>query len=241
MGRRLTVNISNLLSGDSDKVKWSVENPDIAKVSDEGLVFPEGAGETYVLATLINGKGAAKCKIIVVYENDDPYALDSHGIWVTSCMAVNLPGKYIGTAPEANYWLLRTEDQASELPIEEDYWVSAAEYADSVGVDIINSSLYYNTFHSFVDSRYRFEDMDGKTAFATKGANVAASKGILIVNCAGNDGTWVGTPADSPNVLTVGSLNYRLNIDHFTSFGVTIDGRMKPDVLAMGGGAVSSI
>lgn len=181
----------------------------------------------------VNIKGAKS----FVYENDDPYASDTHGVWVTSTMAVNIPGTYVGTAPEANYWLLRTEDQSSEYPIEEDYWVNAAEYADSVGVDIINSSLSYTTGYGFVAARYKFEDMDGKTAFATRGANVASDKGILIVNCAGNDGTWVGTPADAPNVLTVGSVNSRLNIDAFTSWGITVDGRMKPDVLAMGGGA----
>ncbi|WP_082035768.1 S8 family serine peptidase [Pedobacter lusitanus] len=180
----------------------------------------------------INIKGAKS----FVYENDDPYAIDSHGVWVTSCMATNLPGKYVGTAPEANYWLLRTEDSSSEYPIEEDYWVNAAEYADSVGVDIINSSLAY-TSHYLVSAKYEFNDMDGKTAQATRGANAAASKGIFIVNCAGNNDTWVGTPADSPNVLTLGSVNSRGNAGMFTSWGITVDGRMKPDVMAMGQGA----
>ena len=173
-----------------------------------------------------------------VFENDDPYSIDSHGIWVTSCLAANVPGYYVGTAPEANYWLLRTEDQSSEYPIEEDYWVNAAEYADSAGVDIINSSLSYSTGYTFLSEvLYTFKDMDGKTALASRGANMAASKGILIVNCAGNDQSWVGTPADSPNVLTVGSVNAKLEADIFTSFGITTDKRMKPDVIARGGGA----
>ena len=421
LGQRLKVTVSNLPAGESESLKWSVENPEIAQVTDQGVVFPAGAGETYVTATLLNGKASGKCKIIVtdgndykfrlilkdkgnsgasigqpekflsskaierrrkrnipidasdlpisaeylediqktggvviakskwlntvtvnvsdefiiakykqlpfvkdvilvwegkritapsknyvdvpqlvsshstetildygsafdnintnkgqalhkkgfkgagidiavidagfiglkgnaafknsnikgaksfVYENDDPYALDNHGIWVTSCMAVNLPGTYVGTAPEASYWLFRTEDQSSEYPVEEDYWVCAAEYADSAGVDIINSSLSY-ALYSDPGARYKFEDMDGKTAFATRGANAAASKGILIVNSAGNDRTWVGTPADSPNVLTVGSVN-RLGIDQFSSWGITVDGRIKPDVLALGGSA----
>ena len=172
-----------------------------------------------------------------VYENDDPYSIDDHGVWVTSCMAVNMPGNYVGTAPEANYWLFRTEDQSSEYPIEEDYWINAAEYADSVGVDIINSSLSYTNGYSFPTQFYTFKDMDGKTALASRAANVAARKGILIVNCAGNDHSWVGTPADSPNVLTVGAVDQSLNADLFTAYGLTSDNRIKPDVMALGGNA----
>ncbi|MDM1294435.1 S8 family serine peptidase [Sphingobacterium sp. N143] len=180
----------------------------------------------------MNIKGAKS----FVYENDDPYAVDLHGIWVTSCMAANQPGTYVGTAPEANYWLLRSEDQSSEHHIEEDYWVSAAEFADSVGVDIINSSLYYGP-ESFYNPPYQFEEMDGKTTFATRGANIAANKGIMIVNCAGNDRNWVGSPADSPLVLTVGSVNDNRLVSYFTSWGLTVDGRMKPDVMALGSSA----
>jgi subtilisin family serine protease len=180
----------------------------------------------------VNIKGAKS----FVYENDDPYAVDMHGVWVSSCMAVNQPGTYVGTAPEANYWLLRSEDQSSEQHVEEDYWASAAEFADSVGVDIINSSLYYGP-QSFYDPAYKFEEMDGKTTFATRAANIAASKGILIVNCAGNDRSWVGSPADSPHVLTVGSVFNDRDVAYFTSWGVTVDGRMKPDVMALGEGA----
>jgi len=171
-----------------------------------------------------------------VYENNDPYSIDSHGVWVTSCMAANKPGYYVGTAPEANYWLLRSEDESSEYPVEEDYWVNAIEYADSVGVDIVNSSLSYTTGYYIPSSRYTFQQMDGKTAFATRGANLAVNKGIFIVNCAGNEQSWVGTPADSPGVLTMGSVNSQLNIDVFSSWGITVDGRMKPDAVARGGG-----
>jgi subtilisin family serine protease len=172
-----------------------------------------------------------------VYENDDPYSIDNHGVWVTSCMAINKPGSYVGTAPEANYWLLRTEDSATEFPIEEDYWVSAIEYADSVGVDLVNSSLSYDDGYSYLTKRYTADDMDGKTALATRAANMAFEKGIFIVNCAGNEQKWVGTPADSPSVLTVGSINRKGGQDIFTSWGLTADGRIKPDVMAMGGSA----
>lgn len=131
---------------------------------------------------------------------------------------------------------MRTEDQATEHHVEEDYWVSAAEFADSVGVDIINSSLYYGV-ESFYSPPYKFEQMDGKSTIATRGANIAASKGIFIVNCAGNDRKWVVSPADSPNVLTLGAVSKKLQEGYFTSFGITVDGRMKPDVMALGSGA----
>jgi hypothetical protein len=172
-----------------------------------------------------------------VYENDDPYSIDTHGIMVTSCMAMNIPGSYVGTAPEANYWLLRTEDSATEFPIEEDYWTSAIEFADSAGVDLVNSSLSYSDYPD-INQRYTASDMDGKTAFASRAANMAFKKGMFIVNCAGNEQRWVGTPADSPGVLTLGSINRNGSASNSTSWGMTADGRIKPDVMALGGSAV---
>ena len=171
-----------------------------------------------------------------VYENADPYSTDSHGVWVTSCMGVDHPSTYVGTAPAANYWLFHTEDEATEYPIEEDYWAAAIEYADSLGVDMVNSSLTYS-YHDGPNDHYTYATMDGKTTFVTRAANMAENKGIFIVCCAGNDQTWVGAPADAPDVLTVGSVNKSGISDIFTSFGITVDGRMKPDVMALGGGA----
>jgi len=179
----------------------------------------------------INIKGAKS----FIYENTNPYDIE-HGAWVTSCMAANVPGYYVGTAPEANYWLFRTEDMSSEYPVEQDYWVAALEYADSVGIDIVNSSLYYK-YKDMPPYKYLWENLDGKTEMASRGANMAAEKGIFIVCCAGNDHSYIGTPGDSPNVLTVGSVNTWGLIDNFTSFGITVDGRIKPDVVALGGGA----
>lgn len=171
-----------------------------------------------------------------IYEDQDPYGTDDHGVWTTSCMATNMPNYYVGTAPEANYWLLRSEEVDTEYPVEQDYWVAALEYADSVGVDVVNTSLYY-TFSDFSPSKYKYEDLDGKTHLATRGANMAADKGMLIICCAGNEGSWVGTPADSPNVLAVGAVNKTGVIAGFSSFGYTVDGRIKPDVVALGSGA----
>ncbi|MCP9611682.1 S8 family serine peptidase [Coprobacter tertius] len=168
-----------------------------------------------------------------IYGKSDPYADDNHGVWVTSCMATNRPGYFIGTAPGASYWLLRSEDMTGDCPVEEDYWAAAVEYADSVGADIVNTSLYYITYDPPFTS-HKYEEMDGKTALATRAANMAASKGMLIVCCTGNDGSWVGTPADSPDVLTVGSVDKNGEIGSFTAYGITVDGRMKPDIVSLG-------
>ena len=171
-----------------------------------------------------------------IYEDNNPFADAYHGITVLSTMAGNMQDEFIGTAPESNYWLLRTEDEKNEYPAEEDYWVAALEYADSVGVDVVNTSLGYTKFdYGYKD--YTSLDMDGKTAFATRGANVAADKGILIVCCSGNHQDWVGTPADSPNVLTVGSVYNDGQIGRSTAWGMTEDGRIKPDVLSLGQGS----
>lgn len=170
-----------------------------------------------------------------IHNQPDPFALDEHGVWVSSCMAVNKPGEYIGTAPDADYWLFSTEVRTEEFPVEEDYWVAALEYADSVGVAIVNSSLSYTYRDGFLPD-YTYEDMDGKTAFCSRGAAVAVSKGMLIVNSAGNHGSWVGAPADVADVLTLGAVSITHEISGFTAFGVTVDGRMKPDVVSLGAG-----
>jgi hypothetical protein len=174
-----------------------------------------------------------------LYENADPYGVDDHGGWVTSCMGVDKAGTYVGTAPAANYWLFYTEDKATEYAIEEDYWTAAIEYADSVGVEMVNTSLYYMTHDGTIDQpyNYTYQTFDGKTAYITQAANMGAQKGIFIVCCAGNDNTTVGAPADSPNVLTVGSVDSDKSIAIFTSYGLTVDGRIKPDALALGGNA----
>ncbi|MFR9165716.1 MAG: S8 family peptidase [Dysgonomonas sp.] len=176
-----------------------------------------------------------------VFGGDDMFGINSssHGISVLSCMATNVPDKYVGTAPEATYWLLRSEDPRSEFPIEEDYWVAAAEYADSVGVDLINTSLGYSGF-DFPAQSYIYEQMNGKTAFITRGAEIASSKGILMVCSAGNEGNkaWgkITAPSDAKNVLTVGAVNGNSVIAAFSSRGPAFDGRIKPDVMAVGSG-----
>jgi serine protease AprX len=131
-----------------------------------------------------------------------------HGMEVLSCMTGNLPGELIGTAPKANFWLLRTEDAGSESISEEVNWLLGAEFADSVGADVINSSLGYTTFDNSANN-HTYADLDGNTTIITKAADWAASKGILVVSSAGNYGTgpWykIGAPADADSILTVGA------------------------------------
>lgn len=158
---------------------------------------------------------------------------DTHGTRVFSCMGANKSGKFTGTAPKANYYLFSTEVDGAEQPVEEDYWVSALEYADSIGVQVINTSLYYK-YYDWEFESYSPELMNGETAYATRAANIGADKGILIVCCAGNDFSWVGAPADSPKVLAVGSVHSDGKIGNFTNFGFTEDGRIKPDLVSLG-------
>lgn len=164
-----------------------------------------------------------------------------HGMNVLSCMAGNLPGQLIGTAPKANYWLLRTEDAFSESIIEEVYWLNAAEFADSVGADIINSSLGYNYFDNSADN-HTHADLDGNTTIITRAADMAASKGIFVVSSAGNYGgtTWykIVAPADADSILTVGAVDSTGAIAALSSRGPTADGRIKPNTVARGLNAV---
>ena len=178
-----------------------------------------------------------------VNPNSDIYAENSHGMKVLSCMAANIKDVFVGTAPEASYWLLRSEDQDTEQPIEEDYWAAAIEFADSVGVDVVNTSLGYYEFDEGFGG-YRYRDLDGHYSLMSHSASVAADKGIVVVCSAGNSGrsAWkkVTPPGDSENVITVGALTKELKNAEFSSIGDTSDGRVKPDVMAIGVNSVVS-
>jgi len=172
-----------------------------------------------------------------IESNNSVYEDNAHGTMVLSCMAANLPGQLIGTAPHASYWLLRTEDADAEYIQEEDFWVMAAEFADSVGADIINSSLGYTTFDNPSDD-HSYSDLDGNTTTITKAADIAASKGILVINSAGNYGSsswlYISAPADGDSVLAVGAVDANGMRAHFSSVGPSADGRIKPNVMAQG-------
>lgn len=165
------------------------------------------------------------------------FAETDHGTKVLSTMAVNEPNVYVGAAPDASYWLLRCEDQQSEQPIEEDHWAMAAEFADSAGVDIINSSLGYNEFDNRLDN-HTYREMDGRSTLISRTASLLAGKGIILINSAGNYGMtpWkkITFPADAFDILAVGSVNSALTNSAFCGVGPTQDGRVKPDVMALG-------
>lgn len=161
----------------------------------------------------------------------------THGKTVLSVIGGSIPGILSGTAPDASFWLLRTEDSTSEFRIEEDNWIAAAEFADSAGVDIINTSLGYSLFDDPLQN-YSYADMDGQKARVSAAADIAASKGMLVVVSAGNEGQsfWghITAPADADSVLAVGAIDSTLVHAYFSSFGPSYDGRVKPDVCAMG-------
>jgi serine protease AprX len=162
-----------------------------------------------------------------------------HGAAVLSTMAANIPGDMVGTAPDASYILLRSEDVFSEYIIEEYNWASAAEYADSAGADVINSSLAYTEFNDPA-MNHTYADMDGNTAPGTIAADMAAAKGILVVNSAGNEGSspwqYIGCPADGDSVLAIGGVDGSEVYASFSSQGPSYDGRVKPDVAAQASG-----
>jgi hypothetical protein len=142
-----------------------------------------------------------------------------------------------GTAPDVNVWLFRTEDAGSETPVEEANWVAAAERADSLGADIMHTSLGYTKFDD-PHPDHQTSDMDGNTALITRGADIAASRGMLIINSAGNEGDddwyFIGAPADGDSVLAIGAVDANGQIASFSSRGPSADGRIKPDVCGQG-------
>ena len=182
------------------------------------------------------------------FVNNDPNVDDepgqmgsgSHGTYTLSTLAGFKPGQLIGPAYGATFLLYKTENTDWERNVEEDAWIAAAERADSLGADIISSSLGYWGFDPGEPRQYTWQDMDGNTAFITIGADIAASRGILVVNAAGNEGfvpepeNSLGAPADGDSVLAVGAVRSDGTLASFSSRGPTVDGRIKPDVCAMG-------
>lgn len=166
-----------------------------------------------------------------------------HGLNCFSIVAAYIPGTFVGSCPEASYYLLRTEDAPTEQIIEEYNWVLGAEYADSAGADLISSSLGYTAFDNPVYD-HSYADMNGNTTVISRMADLAAKKGILVVNSAGNDGSgswrYIGAPADGDSVLSVGAVNNSGIIASFSSYGPTSDGQIKPDVVSVGSGTVLS-
>lgn len=165
------------------------------------------------------------------------YAAQPHGTMVLSCIAANSPYCLVGTAPAASFYLLMSEDARSEQIVEEDFWCAALEYADSAGVDIVTSSLGYYVFDDSASS-HKYYELDGETSVCSHAASMAASRGLLVLNSAGNcgDEEWkkISFPADAKDILTVGAVNSEGVNTVFSSVGNTADGRTKPDVMAQG-------
>jgi serine protease AprX len=170
------------------------------------------------------------------------YEDNTHGSMVLSTMGGNLDGQLVGTAPDASYWLLRSEDAPTENLVEEYYWAAAAEFADSVGADVINSSLGYNEFDD-PSNNHTYADMDGHTTPCSRAVNYAARKGIAVVVSAGNSGQspwfYIGCPADADSALTVAATDASGIVTGFSSRGsLTLFGHQKPDVGAQGQASV---
>jgi len=179
-----------------------------------------------------------------VNRNDNFYVGGSHGTRVLSIIGAYQENELIGTAPNAKFYLFITEDNTSETPLEESLWVEAVEKADSLGVDIINTSLGYSVFDN-PNYNYTYNDMDGATTFVSRGTNIAHSKGMICVNAAGNSGSgswqYITAPADAWGAFTVGAINNQGNYASFSSIGPTFDGRIKPDVMAQGVANVNAL
>lgn len=202
-------------------------------------VFDAGFSNAHKIPAFMNQKAMRKIQIGADLVDLD-YTLtdtDNHGTMCLSCIAGFDYGTYIGTAPLVNAYLFRTEYANTEFPIEELNWWKAAEICDSLGIDIISSSLGY-TQHDEEGMGYTHQDLDGKTSFIAKAAKFASDKGILVVNSAGNSGSgkWrkIGTPADVKEVLVVGAVDKNGNAARFTSQGNNAIGVPKPDVAAWG-------
>ena len=179
------------------------------------------------------------------YVGRDPnfYTGDTHGSYVLSTMGGYKEGELVGTAPDASYYLFITEDGANENPIEESLWVEAAEEADRLGVDIINTSLGYFDFDNSAYN-HTYSQMNGNTTFISRGADIAFSRGMIVVTSAGNSGgssePHIAAPADAFNVISVGAVTATKLKASFSSIGPSFDNRVKPEVMAQGAASVLS-
>ncbi len=183
-------------------------------------------------------------KIIAVrnfVSSKNPFMGATHGMMVLSSIAGILPGKLLGVAPDAEFILMETENDTSEYPVEEDAWVAAMEFADSLGVDVVNSSLGYTQFDDPA-LNHSYADMDGKTLHASIAAGIASKKGIIVEVSAGNEGAkswhYLSAPSDAIDILCTGAVDSNGLITKFSSRGPSADGRIKPDVCAMGASVV---
>lgn len=162
---------------------------------------------------------------------------NSHGMQCLSTIAANIPGVFVGSAPKASFYLFRTEDVATEYPIEEQNWAAGMERADSIGVDVTSTSLGYTQFDRS-QFNHTYADMDGNTTIAARAADLAAKKGMMVVVAAGNEGnsSWrfISTPADADSAVAVGAVDTVGNVAGFSGYGPSSDGQVKPELASVG-------
>jgi subtilisin family serine protease len=224
---------------------------DLIKVPDVHNLGYTGAGVTICMMDagfdLLSHEVFNSMNIIATWDfvNSDPNVENqgdlgngAHGTSTLSLIGGFYEGELIGPAFASDYILAKTENTESETPVEEDNWIAALEWADSIGVDITSTSLSYTDFDPPFQG-YTWQDMDGNTARITIGADLAAQLGIFVVNSAGNYGydpthNTLGAPADGDSVITIGSVTSSGSRSNFSSVGPTVDGRIKPDLMAMG-------
>ncbi len=196
--------------------------------------------DSYKFFDSIRGRGKILGTRNFVNGGTDVYNNSTHGTMVMSCMAAILPGVLIGSAPDAEYWLFTTEEGGSETISEEYNWIRAAEYADSVGAHILTTSLGYTTFDKS-NQNHSYANLNGRTAPMSIAANLAARKGMFVVNSAGNEGAglwqYISVAADADSVCAVGAVDSLGVYAAFSGKGPTFDGRTKPDLVARGVGA----
>lgn len=189
----------------------------------------------------LSGADIRAVRDFVVPRAPTVFAQADHGTKVLSVMAAHAPGRYVGAAPEAAYVLARSENMEGENAVEQDFWAEAAEWADSLGADVVSSSLGY---HAFDDSTQNvaYRQLDGRSTLVSRSAATLARKGVVVVSSAGNEGDtpWkkINVPADAPGVVAVGALDPHALNANFSSVGPTADGRVKPDVMATGAPAM---
>ena len=202
-------------------------------VLDGGFTYADKASSL----ALLRSRNGIKYTYDFVNNNTYVYNYHTHGTMVLSVLAGQIINAIRGTAPDADFMLLRTEDGASEFPVEEDFWAAGAEFADSSGADIISSSLGYFTFDA-PEMNHTYADLDGNTTFITRAADIAASKGIVVVNSAGNERNkpWLRiiAPSDGDSVLSSAAVDGYNKISAFSSAGPSADGQVKPDIATLG-------
>ncbi len=229
----LSLNQVSMLNGDQMHDKGYIGTGKIIAVIDAGFVNVDvmDAFDSLFINNRILGTWD------FVDNEADVYDDDTHGTMVLSAIGGNLPGELIGTAPGASYLLLRSENAPAEAIIEEYNWASAAEFADSAGADIINSSLGYTVFDD-PSQNHSYSDLDGNTTPVTRAADIAASKGLVVCNSAGNEGNgpWfhISAPADADSILAVGAVDAMSVYVQFSGKGPSFDGNIKPNVAAQG-------